>query len=67
MAFTAAAANAYQGTKIKTASPAELTLMLYDGSIKFCNMARSALEKNDYENTNKYTHIPYQNPVLLDN
>ncbi|MBQ3599903.1 MAG: flagellar export chaperone FliS [Lachnospiraceae bacterium] len=54
MAFTAAAANAYQGTKIKTASPAELTLMLYDGSIKFCNMARSALEKNDYENTNKY-------------
>ena len=54
MAFTAAAANAYQGTKIKTASPAELTLMLYDGAIKFCNMARIALEKNDYENCNKY-------------
>ena len=54
MAFTAAAANAYQGTKIKTASPAELTLMLYDGAIKFCNMARIALEKNDYERAKKH-------------
>ena len=31
MAFQGAAASAYQGTKIKTSSPAELTLMLYDG------------------------------------
>lgn len=54
MAFQGAAANAYQGTKIKTSSPAELTLMLYDGAIKFCHMAKSALEKNDYENTNKF-------------
>lgn len=54
MAFQGAAASAYQGTKIKTSSPAELTLMLYDGAIKFCHMAKSALEKNDYENTNKF-------------
>ena len=27
----------YQGNKINTASPAELTLMLYEGAIKFCN------------------------------
>lgn len=52
MAFTGAAANAYQGTKIKTASPAELTLMLYDGAIKFGNMAMKALEKKDYEKCN---------------
>lgn len=28
---------AYANNKIMTASPAELTLMLYDGAIKFCN------------------------------
>ena len=30
---------AYANSKIMTASPAELTLMLYDGAIKFCNIA----------------------------
>lgn len=54
MAFSNAAANAYQGTRIKTASPAELTLMLYDGAVKFCNMGKMALEKNDYEKANLY-------------
>ena len=54
MAFSGAAASAYQGTKIKTASPAELTLMLYDGAVKFCNMGKAALEKNDYEKANLY-------------
>ena len=29
----------YQNAKIMTASPAELTLMLYDGAIKFGNIA----------------------------
>lgn len=52
MAFNANAANAYKKTNIATASPAELTLMLYDGAIKFCNMASMALEKKDYEKTN---------------
>ena len=28
--------NAYQRNAILTASPAELTLMLYDGAINFC-------------------------------
>lgn len=54
MAFSGAAASAYQGTKINTASPAELTLMLYDGAVKFCNMAKMALEKDDYEKANLY-------------
>lgn len=43
------AANAYKNSKILTASPAELTLMLYDGAVKFCNIALISLEKNDYE------------------
>lgn len=46
------AASAYQKTNINTASPAELTLMLYDGAIKFCNIAAMALEKKDLEKCN---------------
>lgn len=46
------AAKAYGNNKINTASPAELTLMLYEGAVKFCNKAVAALEKKDYENTN---------------
>lgn len=42
----------YQNNKIMTASPAELTLMLYDGSIKFCNLAISACENKDVEKAN---------------
>lgn len=30
---------AYANNKIMTASPAELTLMLYEGAIKFANLA----------------------------
>ncbi|MCQ2538420.1 MAG: flagellar export chaperone FliS [Lachnospiraceae bacterium] len=46
------AATLYQGTKINTASPAELTLMLYEGAIKFCNIALLGFETNDYEKVN---------------
>ena len=37
----------YQNSKIMTASPAELTLMLYEGAIKFCNIAIVAMENKD--------------------
>ena len=37
----------YANSKIMTASPAELTLMLYDGAIKFCNIAIMGIEQND--------------------
>ncbi|MBQ3105708.1 MAG: flagellar export chaperone FliS [Lachnospiraceae bacterium] len=39
----------YHRSKILTASPAELTLMLYDGAIKFCNIAIMAVEQKDIE------------------
>jgi flagellar protein FliS len=42
----------YQKSKILTASPAELTLMLYEGAIKFCNMAIMAIEQNDIQKAN---------------
>ncbi len=39
----------YNQNKILTASPAELTLMLYDGAIKFCNIAVMGVEQNDVQ------------------
>jgi len=39
----------YNNNKVLTATPAELTLMLYDGAIKFCNIAILAIEQNDVE------------------
>lgn len=39
--------NQYNNNKIMTASKAELTLMLYEGAIKFCNIAIMGIEQND--------------------
>lgn len=39
----------YTNNKILTASPAELTLMLYEGAIKFCNIAILAIEQDEVE------------------
>lgn len=39
----------YNASKILTASPAELTLMLYEGAVKFCNIAIAAVEQNEVE------------------
>ena len=39
----------YNNSKVLTASPAELTLMLYDGAIKFCNVAIIGIEQNDIQ------------------
>ena len=42
--------DTYQRNKIMTATPGELTLMLYEGAIKFANKAVMAIEKNDIPN-----------------
>ena len=51
----------YNRSRILTASPAELTLLLYDGAIKFCNLAIVAIEKKDiqasYDNIVKVQRI----------
>jgi len=39
----------YKNSKVLTASPAELTLMLYEGAIKFCNIAILAIEQKEIE------------------
>lgn len=45
------AAKLYQQNSIQTASPAKLTLMLYDGAIKFCNIALEGMEEGNIEKT----------------
>ena len=39
----------YQNSRILTASPAELTLMLYEGAIKFGNIAIMGMQQKDIE------------------
>ena len=39
----------YKNSKVLTASPAELTLMLYDGAIKFCNIGKDAIGNKEIE------------------
>ena len=39
----------YSNNKVLTASPADLTLMLYEGAIKFCNIAIIGIEQNDIQ------------------
>ncbi|MBQ4283177.1 MAG: flagellar export chaperone FliS [Lachnospira sp.] len=41
----------YNKNKIMTASPAELTLLLYEGAIKFCNVAIVGIEQGDIMKT----------------
>jgi len=41
------AANFYKQNSINTASPARLTIMLYDGAVKFCNIALEGMDEND--------------------
>lgn len=52
---------AYANNKIATASPGELTLMLYEGAIKFCNLAIIAVEDGNimkaHKNIMKVEHI----------
>ena len=38
---------------VYTASPQELTLMLYNGAIKFCNQGIRSIEKNEVEEAHK--------------
>ncbi|WP_374721184.1 flagellar export chaperone FliS [Peribacillus tepidiphilus] len=44
--------QAYKQNSVTTASPGELTLMLYNGCIKFINQAKKAIESGDIESRN---------------
>lgn len=61
---------AYATNKVTTASPGELTLMLYEGAIKFCNIAIVAIEKKDvmkaHQNIMKVERIIEEFQATLD-
>lgn len=46
-----ASSNPYLRTKILTASPEELRLMLFDGAIKFSRLGKTALSNGDFESS----------------
>lgn len=58
------APNPYLRTKIMTASPEELRLMLYDGAIRFCEQGREALQKRDFEAS--YTNLMRAQKIVLE-
>ncbi|MCR4591406.1 MAG: flagellar export chaperone FliS [Lachnospiraceae bacterium] len=54
----------YNRNKILTASPAELTLMLYDGCIKFINIAIMGVDEKDIAKAN--TNIKKAERIVLE-
>lgn len=62
--------QAYQQNSVMTASPQELTLMLYNGSLKFMKLAKKAMAENNFQekNTNiiKAQNITQELRVTLD-
>ncbi|MGE9213781.1 flagellar export chaperone FliS [Exiguobacterium aurantiacum] len=44
---------AYQNNAVTTANPQELTLMLYDGALKFMRLAKLAIEQGNADLKNK--------------
>ena len=49
--MTYQALNQYKQNTVLTATPEELTLMLYEGAIKFMNIAKYSIENKDLERT----------------
>lgn len=45
----------YQNNSVNTSTPGELTLMLYNGCLKFIQQAKRALEQGNIEEKNTYT------------
>ncbi|MGG4451676.1 flagellar export chaperone FliS [Brevibacillus porteri] len=58
------AAQAYQSNQATTATPADLTLMLYNGALKFIKQAKSAIEEKNvtkaHEASLKVQNILYE-------
>jgi len=54
MAFNNNAYQNYKNNSINTASAEQLTLMLYEGAIKFCNRAIMAIEQGNVQEAHNY-------------
>ena len=58
------AVNPYLRTKVLTASPEELRLMLYDGALKFCRQGRAAVEADKFEDS--YNNLSRAQKIVLE-
>src|SRR5690606_20211487 len=62
--------QAYRQNAVNTATPGELTLMLYDGCLKFIRLAKEAINQENIEEKNKNIqkaqHIITELMVTLD-
>ncbi|MQN02255.1 MAG: flagellar export chaperone FliS [Lachnospiraceae bacterium] len=54
----------YRRSQVETASQAELVLMLYDGALKFVNIAHDAIEKGEIEKAN--TNIKKADDIIVE-
>lgn len=57
-------ANAYLRTKVMTARPEELRMLLLEGAVKFASQARQGLESKDYEAV--YTGLTSCRAIVLE-
>ncbi|UFJ40044.1 flagellar export chaperone FliS [Brevibacillus humidisoli] len=48
------AAQAYQNNQVTTATPGELTLMLYNGAIRFIKQAKAAIGQQNVEQAHQH-------------
>src|SRR5690242_19770427 len=58
------AAQNYLRTKVLTATPEQLQLMLYDGALRFGQQAKLALEEKNYEAS--YTNISRAQKIITE-
>ena len=58
------AAQNYLRTRVLTATPEQLQMMLFDGAIRFAEQARAALEKKDFEG--KYNNISRAQKIVTE-
>jgi flagellar protein FliS len=62
--MTESPANAYLRTKVLTARPEELRLLLLDGALKFASQGREGLEKKNFEQS--YNGISQCRNIVLE-
>ena len=57
-------AQNYLRTRVLTATPEQLQMMLFDGAIRFCEQGKAALEKKDFDAS--YTSISKAQKIVLE-
>ena len=64
MAMNNNAALANKNNAINTPSPGDIALSLYEGAIKFCNIATMAIEKKDFDKA--HTNIIKAQNIIIE-